>query len=84
MQCLEKEPERRPQNAQELARMFRAAAGLSAQPTGGLNRFLWPAVAAACIGLVGTGCLAPCSSPRLSDRGDGTAQGTAPDPTKST
>ena len=55
MQCLEKDPERRPQSAQELARMFRAAAGLSAQPTGGANRFLWPVIAAACIGLVGLG-----------------------------
>ena len=32
MQCLDKDPTKRPQNAQELSRMFRAAAGVSVEP----------------------------------------------------
>ena len=32
MQCLDKDPTKRPQHAQELSRMFRAAAGLSVEP----------------------------------------------------
>ena len=50
MQCLEKDPTKRPQNAQELSRMFRAAAGLSVEPLQP-KRSLWLAVGAACVGI---------------------------------
>jgi len=51
MQCLDKDPTKRPQNAQELSRMFRAAAGLSPKPLQP-ERSLWLAVGAACVGIV--------------------------------
>ena len=50
MQCLDKDPTKRPQNAQELSRMFRAAAGLSPKPLQP-RRSLWLAVGAACVGI---------------------------------
>ena len=50
MQCLDKDPTKRPQNAQELSRMFRAAAGLSVEPSQP-KRSLWLAVGAACVGI---------------------------------
>ena len=46
MQCLEKDPAKRPQSAQELARSFRAAAGRSHS-----RRSLWIAVGAACLAI---------------------------------
>jgi serine/threonine-protein kinase len=49
MQCLDKDPTKRPQNAQELARMFRAAAGLSVERPPPIPS-LW-AVGAACVGI---------------------------------
>jgi serine/threonine-protein kinase len=51
MQCLDKDPTKRPQSAQELSRMFRAAAGLSPKPLQP-ERSLWLAVGAACVGIV--------------------------------
>jgi len=51
MQCLDKDPTKRPQNAQELSRMFRAAAGLSPKPLQP-KRNLGLAVGAACVGIV--------------------------------
>lgn len=50
MQCLDKDPTKRPQSAQELSRMFRAAAGLSVEPLQP-KRSLWLAVGAACLGI---------------------------------
>ena len=50
MQCLDKDPTKRPQNAQELSRMFRAAAGLSVEPLQP-KRSLWLAVGSACVGI---------------------------------
>ena len=44
MQCLEKDPAKRPQSAQELARLFREAAGRS-RP----RRTWWLAIVAACV-----------------------------------
>jgi serine/threonine-protein kinase len=69
MQCLDKDPTKRPQNAQELSRMFREAAGLSVerlQP----KRNLWLAVAAACFGIGLLGVLAHSLWPSPSP-GDG-------------
>ena len=57
MQCLDKDPTKRPQNAQELSRMFRAAAGLSVGPLQP-KRNLWLAVGAACVGIGLLGVLA--------------------------
>ena len=43
MQCLDKDPTKRPQSAQELSRMFRAAAGLSLKPLQSKSILsLWP------------------------------------------
>ncbi|MGZ3384442.1 MAG: protein kinase domain-containing protein, partial [Isosphaeraceae bacterium] len=50
MQCLDKDPTKRPQNAQELSRMFRAAAGLSQEPSHHKPN-LRLAVGAACVGI---------------------------------
>ncbi len=55
MQCLEKDPAKRPRDAQELARMFRAAAGLSVeqfQPRRASRLAVGSAVLA--VGLLGT------------------------------
>ncbi len=51
MQCLDKDPTKRPQSAQELSRMFRAAAGLSPKPLQP-ERSMGLAVGAACVGIV--------------------------------
>ena len=64
MQCLDKDPTKRPQSAQELSRMFREAAGLSVEPLQP-KRSLWLAVGAACvsIGLLGVLALSLWRSP---------------------
>ncbi|MGZ3317543.1 MAG: serine/threonine protein kinase, partial [Isosphaeraceae bacterium] len=49
MQCLDKDPTKRPQSAQELSRMFRAAAGVSVEPPPPKPR-LW--LAASVLGLL--------------------------------
>ena len=69
MQCLDKDPTKRPQNAQELSRMFRAAAGLSVEPLQP-KRNLWLAVGAACVGIGLLGVLALFFRPSPSP-GDG-------------
>ena len=69
MQCLDKDPTKRPQSAQELSRMFRAAAGLSPKPLQP-KRSLWLAVGAACVGIVLLVVLA-LSSWRSPSPGDG-------------
>jgi eukaryotic-like serine/threonine-protein kinase len=53
MQCLEKDPDKRPQTARELADRFRQAAGITAGPGAAISSppFPWPKVAAAVVGL---------------------------------
>jgi serine/threonine protein kinase/formylglycine-generating enzyme required for sulfatase activity len=49
MRCLEKDPAKRPQSAKELAQLFRAAAGLPAEPTTGPRSWMLPVVLTACL-----------------------------------
>jgi eukaryotic-like serine/threonine-protein kinase len=53
LQCLEKDPDKRPQTARELADRFRQAAGITAGPGAVVSAptFPWPKVAAAVAGL---------------------------------
>ena len=53
LQCLEKDPDKRPQTARELADKFRQAAGITSGPGAALSSpsSPWPKVAAAVVGL---------------------------------